>query len=207
MGETTIRIALAAGLGVALLGAHDAGPAAVGALYVAAVTAALVQHDLSERRLPNALVLPGLGFVVVGAVWSALSGVGGLGGLSVPAATVACATGVLAAFLVLASGEGLGMGDVKLATLLAAALAALVAERTPPAIGEASEAAVPAGAAAAVAAAVVAVAVWVVASLVLGGIAAGMMVGSTAGKPAAVADELPFGPVLLVTFWTIALGW
>ncbi len=186
MGETTIRIALAAGLGVALLGARDAGPAAVGALYVAAATAALVQYDLRQRRLPDALVLPGFAFVAVGAVWSALSGEGGPGVVVTP---VLCGLGVLVAFLVLASGGGLGMGDVKLAALLAAALAALVVERGPPA-GEAAAA----------------VATWVVASLGLGGVAAGMMLGSRA-TPVGTPAELPFGPVLLVTFWAVALGW
>ncbi|WP_426624723.1 prepilin peptidase [Leifsonia sp. McL0607] len=186
MGVTTIRIALAAGLSVALLGAQDAGPAAVGALYVAAVTAALVRYDLRERRLPNALVLPGLAFVAVGAVWSVLSGAGGI---ALVVAAALCSLGVLLAFLVLACGGGLGMGDVKLAALLASALAALVAERGPP--GEA----------------VAAVAAWVVASLVLGGLAAGMLLGSRVGTTLGGPVELPFGPVLLVTFWAVALGW
>jgi leader peptidase (prepilin peptidase)/N-methyltransferase len=199
MGETTIRIALAAGLGVALLGARDAGPAAVGALYVATVTTALVQYDLRERRLPDALVLPGLAFVAVGVVWSAL---GGGRGLEVPVAAVVCALGVLVAFLVLASGGGLGMGDVKLAMLLGAALAAVVAERAPPGGGPGMP-----GAGAAVAAAGGAVVAWVVASLVLGGLAAGVMLASGARRPVAAPTELPFGPVLLATFWTVALSW
>lgn len=199
MGETTIRIALAAGLGVALLGARDAGPAAVGALYVAAVTAALVQYDLRERRLPNSLVLPGLAFVAVGAAWSAL---GGGRGPDVVVAAVVCALGVLVAFLVLASGGGLGMGDVKLAVLLGAALAALVAERGPPG----GQAGTP-GAGATLADAGSAVIAWVVTSLVLGGLAAGVMLASGAGRPDGAPAELPFGPVLLLTFWTVALAW
>ncbi len=200
MGETPIRIALAAGLGVALLGARDAGPAAVGTLYVAAVTAALVQYDLRERRLPDALVLPGFAFVGVGAAWSSSSGGGGpivfltamLSGLA-----------VLGVFLVLASGGGLGMGDVKLAAVLAAALAALVAERAPP---EGEPVAAVAGAVGAL----------VVGSLVLGALAAGIVVRSrgtgaaraerTVGADAPAAD-LPFGPVLLAVFWAVALGW
>lgn len=198
MGETTIRIALAAGLGVAVLGVRDAGPAAVGTLYVAAVTAALAQYDLRERRLPDALVLPGLAFVAVGAVWSALGGAGGTGGAggaTVVVAAVVCGLGVLLAFLVLASGGGLGMGDVKLAALLAAALAALVAERGPPA-----------GATVAVEA-VAAVAAWVAASLVVGGLTAGVVLGSRGGASRGTLVELPFGPVLLVTFWAVALAW
>ncbi|MCI0156074.1 prepilin peptidase [Leifsonia shinshuensis] len=211
MGETPIRIALAAGLGVALLGARDAGPAAVGTLYVAAVTAALVQYDLRERRLPDALVLPGVAFVGVGAVWSALSG----GGPIVMVAAALGGLGVLAVFLVLASGGGLGMGDVKLAAVLAAALAALVTERAPP---EAEPAAAVLGA----------VCSLVVGSLVLGALAAGIVVrsrgagrgagaagagraeGTARGKGAhrpAIADDLPFGPVLLAVFWAVALGW
>lgn len=187
MGGTPIRIALAAGLGVALLGARDAGPAAVGALYVAAVTVALVQYDLRERRLPDALVLPGFAFVAVGAVWSAL---GGTGGLAVIVAPAVCGPGVLLVFLVLASGGGLGMGDVKLAVLLGSALAAVVAERAPPA------------------AVAVTVAVWVVASLVLGGLTAGIVLSTRRAAPGAAhrpSAELPFGPVLLAAFWVVAL--
>jgi leader peptidase (prepilin peptidase) / N-methyltransferase len=199
MGETPIRIALAAGLGVALLGARDAGPAAVGTLYVAAVTVALVQYDLREQRLPDALVLPGFAFVGLGAAWSSSSG----GGPIVVLAAVLSALGVLGVFLVLASGGGLGMGDVKLAAVLAAALAALVAERAPPE-GEP------------VAAVVGAVGALVVGSLVLGALAAGIVVRSR-GAGAARAErtvgadgpaaELPFGPVLLAVFWAVALGW
>lgn len=200
MGETPIRIALAAGLGVALLGARDAGPAAVGTLYIAAVTAALVQYDLRERRLPDALVLPGFAFVGVGAAWSSSSGGGGPLVLAIAALS---GLAVLGVFLVLGSGGGLGMGDVKLAAVLAAALAALVVERAPPE-GEPA------------ASAVGAVGALVVGSLVLGALAAGIVVRNRgtgaagaewtvgAGGPAA---ELPFGPVLLVVFWAVALGW
>jgi len=192
-----IRIALAAGLGVALLGARDAGPAAVGAFYVAAVTAALVQYDLRQRRLPDALVLPGLAFAALGAVWSSLSG---SSGVAVVATAIVCGLGVLLAFLALASGGGLGMGDVKLAALLATVLGALVAGRGPPAGEGVVSAAVDA-------AAVGAVVAWVLASLVLGGIAAGLVLRSRVRPPGGASPELPFGPVLLVTFWAVALGW
>ncbi|KQR54214.1 hypothetical protein ASF88_05235 [Leifsonia sp. Leaf336] len=197
-----IRIALAAGLGVALLGARDAGPAAVGALYVAAVTAALVQYDLRQRRLPDALVLPGLAFAALGALWSALSA---SSGIAVVVTAALCGLGVLLAFLVLASGGGLGMGDVKLAALLAAALGALVAGRGPP-TGEGAVDVAAVGAVVDVAA-VGAVVAWVLASLVLGGIAAGLVLRSRAGILGGTSPELPFGPVLLVTFWAVALGW
>ncbi|AAT89451.1 hypothetical protein Lxx16820 [Leifsonia xyli subsp. xyli str. CTCB07] len=60
-------------LGVALLLLRNAGPAAVGSLYLAAVTVPLVAADVRERRLPNALVLPGYVFLVVGVVWDGLA--------------------------------------------------------------------------------------------------------------------------------------
>ena len=63
------------------------------------------------------------------------------------------------------------------------------------------------GAGAAVAAAGGAVVAWAVASLVLGGLAAGVMLASGARRPVAAPTELPFGPVLLATFWTVALSW
>ncbi|MEY9953045.1 prepilin peptidase [Leifsonia sp. EB34] len=183
MVEKTIRIAVAAGLSVALLGAGGAGPAAVGALYVAAVTAALVQQDVRDLRLPDALVLPGAVFVVVGAVWSAL----GPGGWPVVVAAIGCGVAALVGFAVLASGGGLGMGDVKLAAVLAGALAAVVAERGPP-LGEV----------------VAVVGCWAVGSLVAGAVVA------TLGYPRRVRTgvlraELPFGPVLLGTFWGFVL--
>lgn len=187
MVEKTIRIVVAAGLSVALLGAGGAGPAAIGALYVAAVTAALVQHDVRELRLPDALVVPGVGFVVVGAVWSAL----GSGGWLVPGAALACGLGTLVGFAMLASGGGLGMGDVKLAAVLAGALAAVAAERGPP-LGEV----------------VAVVGCWVVVSFVAGAVAAAVMASVAVRSPAPerrLHAELPFGPVLLGTFWGFVL--
>jgi len=188
MGDTTLRIAVAVGLGVALLAARDAGPAAIGALYVAAVTAALVQYDVRELRLPNALVLPGAAFVAVGAVWSSLA----LGDWRIVVAAAGCGAGALVGFVVLASGGGLGMGDVKLAAVLAAALAAAAAERGPP-----------------LAAVVTVVGCWAVLSFVAGTVVAWLAVSGRGVRPrlpAAVAfGEVPFGPVLLGTFWGFVL--
>lgn len=184
MGGTTIRIVVAAGLTVALLGARGAGPAAIGALYVAAVTAALVEHDLRELRLPDGLVLPGAWFAVLGAVWGSLRGDYGW---AVAAAAVLCGLGALAGFAVLASGGGLGMGDVKLAAVLAAALAAVVADRGPP-VGDI----------------VVVVGSWVIVTFVGGAVlASAAFRGRAPGRPLRV--ELPFGPVLLGTFWGFVL--
>lgn len=183
MVEKTIRIVVAAGLSVALLGAGDVGPAAIGALYLAAVTAALVQYDLRELRLPDALVLPGAAFVVVGAVWSSLRPGGG----QVAVAALACGAATLVGFAVLASGGGLGMGDVKLAAVLAGALAAVVAERGPP-LGEV----------------VTVVGCWAVLSFVAGAVVAWAAVRGRGSRPR-LSAELPFGPVLLGTFWGFVL--
>ncbi|MEY9851216.1 leader peptidase (prepilin peptidase)/N-methyltransferase [Leifsonia sp. EB41] len=183
MVEKTIRIVVAVGLSVALLGAGDAGPAAIGALYLAAVTAALVQHDLRELRLPDALVLPGAAFVVVGAVWSSLRAGGG----QVAVAALVCGVAALVGFAVPASGGGLGMGDVKLAAVLAGALAALVAERGPP-LGEV----------------VTVVGCWAVLSFVAGAVVAWLAICGR-GARRRVSAELPFGPVLLGTFWGFVL--
>jgi len=128
MGKKKVRIAAAAALGVPLLLVRDAGPAAVGSLYLAAVTVPLVVADVRERRLPNALVLPGYGFLVVGVVWD------GLARGSPPWGPLALAAGVLALVGALALGGGIGMGDAKLAGLLVGALTALVGVGEPGAV-------------------------------------------------------------------------
>lgn len=87
-------------------------PAAVPALYLAAVTPELVRIDLGEHRLPNRLVLPG---VIVGIAAAALSwAVTGEPPL-VPL-VAALATGVFLGVLGLLGG--IGMGDAKLAALI-----------------------------------------------------------------------------------------
>jgi leader peptidase (prepilin peptidase)/N-methyltransferase len=76
------------------------------AIYLAAVTPELIRVDLREHRLPNRMVVPGLlvGLVAAGLQWSWLPLAAGLafGGL----------------LLVLGLTGGIGMGDVKLATLI-----------------------------------------------------------------------------------------
>lgn len=152
-GNTGIRILTAVGLAVALGGVRGVGPAAVAAFYVAAVTVPLVVTDVRERRLPNALVLPGYAFAALGLAWDALSrgspgadaGAAVVGVVPVVAAgsgavaVVAVGVGVLGLFVLLAWTGGLGMGDAKLAGLLAIALGAVAP------VGAAG-AAVPAGA-------------------------------------------------------------
>ncbi len=86
-------------------------PAAVPAVYLAAVTPELVRIDLREHRLPNRIVLPG---VVVGLASAALSWAVGVAPL-VPLVAAFATAGL---FTLLALGGGIGMGDVKLAALI-----------------------------------------------------------------------------------------
>ena len=85
--------------------------------YVAAVTVPLCIADLRERRLPNTLVLPGFALAMTAAV-------GGSDRGSPPYASVGLCLIALLAFGALAAAGGLGMGDVKLAGMLALALSA-----------------------------------------------------------------------------------
>lgn len=87
-------------------------PAAVPLLYLAIVTPGLFRWDLRDRRLPNALVLPGYVAGGVGLVgeW-AWTGV-------LPLTAVVASVGYFAFLLVLSLGGGMGMGDVKLAGVL-----------------------------------------------------------------------------------------
>jgi len=85
----------------------------VGCLYLAVVTPELCRVDLAEHRLPNALVLPGLAFTAVGALF------GWLGDGRPPLVPVVAGLAVGGFFGLLALTGGLGMGDVKLAALLA----------------------------------------------------------------------------------------
>jgi leader peptidase (prepilin peptidase)/N-methyltransferase len=86
--------------------------AAIPALYVAAVAPELTRIDLAEHRLPNRLVVPGLvvGLFAAAGSW-ATTGVPPV----VPVIAGAAYGGVLFLF---ALGGGMGMGDVKLATVL-----------------------------------------------------------------------------------------
>jgi leader peptidase (prepilin peptidase)/N-methyltransferase len=87
-------------------------PAAVPAVYLAAVTPELVRIDLREHRLPNRIVVPG---IVVGLVAAALSWAVHAEPPLVPLVAALASSGLLA---LLALGGGIGMGDVKLAALI-----------------------------------------------------------------------------------------
>jgi leader peptidase (prepilin peptidase)/N-methyltransferase len=91
----------------------------VGVLYLAAVTPELCRVDVVERRLPNALVLPGFAFAAVGLIFGCLAA----GRL--PTLPVAVSLAVGGFFLLLAVAGGMGMGDVKLAAVLALAASAV----------------------------------------------------------------------------------
>ena len=82
--------------------------------YVAAVSVPLAVIDVLEHRLPNRLVVPGIGLAAA------------TGGAHVLAtdndwAPLICGVSAFTVFLVLALLGGMGMGDVKLAALLGTA--------------------------------------------------------------------------------------
>ncbi|MEO5921384.1 MAG: prepilin peptidase [Pseudolysinimonas sp.] len=106
--QLPLALALAA-LAIAALGFT---PAAIAAVYLAAVTPELVRIDLSEHRLPNRMVVPGIavGLVTAGLSW-VLRGEPPL----IPLVAALATAGLLA---LLALGGGIGMGDVKLAALI-----------------------------------------------------------------------------------------
>jgi leader peptidase (prepilin peptidase)/N-methyltransferase len=110
-------VALGVGLTVVVLLALGPVPATVPASALALATPVLWRVDVAERRLPNALVLPcgafALGAVLVTAVVDG----------AWPARTLISAGVTAAFFLVLNAGGGMGMGDVKLAVVLAVVLA------------------------------------------------------------------------------------
>ncbi|RFA09762.1 hypothetical protein B7R54_11505 [Subtercola boreus] len=88
-------------------------------LYVAVATPFLVVFDVRHRRLPNVIVLPGLAVVALAAAAAALVA-------HVDASGTALVAGVtLVVFALFRAAGALAMGDVKLAVLLAAALAPL----------------------------------------------------------------------------------
>ena len=83
--------------------------------YVTIVTVPLTVIDVREHRLPNGLVVPGIGLALALAVVQlALSGWRDWQSL-------ACGAGYFVLMLALSVAGGLGMGDVKLAALLGAA--------------------------------------------------------------------------------------
>jgi leader peptidase (prepilin peptidase)/N-methyltransferase len=83
----------------------------------------LVLADLRYRRLPNALTLPAYPLLGLVLVVAALSGAGG--GLAVRAVTGGIVFGGAHLLVHLVSQRSLGAGDVKLAGVLGAALAAV----------------------------------------------------------------------------------
>ena len=79
---------------------------AIPVLYLAAVTPALTRTDIRQHRLPNRMVVPGIAIGLVSAAlqWSVVPLVAALG---------------FGGFLwLLGLAGGIGMGDVKLATLI-----------------------------------------------------------------------------------------
>ncbi len=126
----TLGAALALGL-LAVVRWGPGPPVVLACGYVAAVTLPLCVADLRERRLPNVLVLPGFVFAATGVVGRALARG------SPPLAEVVLCSAVVATFAVVAASEGMGMGDVKLAGMLALAAtsAGLGAERIAAAAG------------------------------------------------------------------------
>lgn len=113
------RLSWQAPLALALvaLAVHAVGPRfeLVGCLYLAIVTPELCRVDLADHRLPNTLVLPGLAFAAVGVVF------GWAAGGRPPFVAVLATVMVSGFFGLLAVTGGLGMGDVKLAAVLALA--------------------------------------------------------------------------------------
>ena len=87
-------------------------PRVVPALYLALVTPALVVADVTGRRLPNWLVLPGFPVCIAAVVAE------GLQGGQLPLAAVLAGLTYFAVFLAMAWAGGMGMGDVKLAGVL-----------------------------------------------------------------------------------------
>nr|WP_240977544.1 prepilin peptidase [Planctomonas sp. JC2975] len=87
----------------------------VGCLYLALVTPELCRVDASEHRLPNALVVPGIGFAGVGVTF------GWLATGEVPVDALFATVVVSGFFLLVVVAGGMGMGDAKLAAVLALA--------------------------------------------------------------------------------------
>jgi leader peptidase (prepilin peptidase)/N-methyltransferase len=152
-------------------------PVVVASGYVAGVTLPLCVVDLRERRLPNTLVVPGFAFSGAGLAWE------GLARGSPPWAALAWCLATMIAFGVLAAFGGVGMGDVKLAGMLALALGCGLG---PEAIGLAVGSA------------------FVAAGIVALGAPSGAPSGALSGAP---SGEIPFGPFLLAGFWVaVAVG-
>jgi leader peptidase (prepilin peptidase)/N-methyltransferase len=106
------RWATAAALGAIAVAATGPTLAVIPVLYLAAVTPELVRVDLREHRLPNRLVVPGIGIGLV--TWAIESLAAGRPVLTPIVAGAASALFLLA----LCVFGGIGMGDVKLAAAI-----------------------------------------------------------------------------------------
>ena len=120
------QLPLTVALGVLAWVAIGPQVAGIPALYVAAVAPELTRIDLTEHRLPNRLVVPGLvvGLLAAAGSW-ATTGV-------FPLVPLVAAVGYAGVLFLFALGGGMGMGDVKLAAVLGlASPTALVAMASP----------------------------------------------------------------------------
>lgn len=105
------QVAVAVCLAVVAVLAVGLRPAAIPALYLAAVTPLLVLTDLREHRLPNRFVLPGYAAAALGLVGEWVLG-------APPFLALVAGAAYFAFLLVFAIAGGMGMGDVKLAGVL-----------------------------------------------------------------------------------------
>lgn len=102
----------AATLGVLALTSIGLRPQVLPALYLAVVTPTLCATDVIDRRLPNAVVLPGYLAAAAGMLGTwATTGIP-------PLISLAAGTTYFVLLYVLAIAGGMGMGDVKLAGVL-----------------------------------------------------------------------------------------
>ncbi|UFU04742.1 prepilin peptidase [Ruania halotolerans] len=114
-----VLLAAAAGAGLPWLGLHAVE--LVTLVVVAVMFALLVTVDLAIHRLPNALVFPTGGVILLGWLVGALVGAGDWPDLA-RALLASLAVGGALLMLCLLTPSGLGLGDVKLGAVLALAL-------------------------------------------------------------------------------------
>jgi leader peptidase (prepilin peptidase)/N-methyltransferase len=162
LAVTAVLVALA----VVSFGIH---PGLTTAVWLSVVTPSLVLIDLRVQRLPNVLVVPGLGTVTIDLCWSWIQR------QEAPMPALATTIVVIAAMLGMNLVGGLGMGDVKLAGVIAGCLSGLSPW--------------------------LAVIALVMAFFVGGGVAAVLMFRHRGGR----GRRIPFGPFLLVGFWMATL--
>jgi leader peptidase (prepilin peptidase)/N-methyltransferase len=118
-GGGVLELLAAVVIAVVVLMVHGLEAPTLLLLYLAAVSPSLIIADITERRLPNRLVLPG--YPVVAAVmlifWAS--------GASIPPTAVIAAVAYFMFLLALCALGGMGMGDVKLAGVLGFAAGSL----------------------------------------------------------------------------------